>query len=188
MTSWDLGALGDRPRRPACTPKSTTSAGDSVSTVPVFARVGDPEGNRDHRDRRRGPRGRAPCWQDEPSPRRSQGLAPSANPELSPQLSKQPGSPLFGDISLSESHGSGLRPAPNRSKLGQVPGHLGQGGGCQQGLTGSGTSRRLPCGMGTTWGPTWATRDGVFLAFLFLSQRPRLIPFWRLQEGQFVLF
>ena len=99
------------------------------------------------------------------------------------QHSKQPGSPLFGDITLSESHGSGLRPAPNQNKLGQVPGHLGQGGGCQQRLTGSGTSRRLPCGMGTIWGPTWATRDGVFF-----SQRPRLIPFWRLQEGRFDLF
>ena len=134
-------------------PQSTTPTETVLALCLDLHRVGDPEGSRGHRDWRRGPGGRAPCCQDEPFPRRSQGLAPSTNPELSPQHSTQPGSRLFGDITLSESHGSGLSPAPNQNKLGEVPGHLGQGGGCRRGLTGSGTSRRLPCRRETVWGP-----------------------------------
>ena len=94
-------------------------------------------------------------------------MAPSTNPELSPQHSKQPGSPLFGDITLSESQGSGLSPAPNQNKLGEVPGHLGQGGCCQRGLTGSGTSRHLPCRRGDCLGTCLGYQGRCLLSLPF---------------------
>ena len=58
VTSWDLGALGDHSRRPACTPKSTTPIGDSVSAVPVSAQDGGP-------GRKQGP------WRPEAWPQRA---------------------------------------------------------------------------------------------------------------------